>query len=81
MRPERHSIGAVIFDLWFEERAMGEKKRPSATPERRGTPPRSEPLPAAGPHAKPELTNEDATPGTGSLPRPGGGDEADSTTG
>lgn len=22
----------------------------------------------AGPHAKPELTNEDATPGTGSLP-------------
>jgi hypothetical protein len=25
-------------------------------------------MPAAGPHARPELTNEDATPGTGLLP-------------
>jgi hypothetical protein len=34
--------------------------------------PRSEPegasLPPAGPHAKPELMNPDATPGTGALP-------------
>ena len=27
-----------------------------------------EKIPAAGPHAKPELTNPDATPGTGMLP-------------
>lgn len=25
-------------------------------------------IPASGPHAKPELTNPDATPGAGSLP-------------
>lgn len=25
-------------------------------------------MPSAGPHAKPELTNHDATPGAGSLP-------------
>lgn len=28
----------------------------------------SEKIPAPGPHAKPELTNPDATPGAGSLP-------------
>ena len=28
------------------------------------------PLPAAGPHAKRELTNPDATPGAGALPDP-----------
>jgi len=27
-------------------------------------------FPAAGPHAKPELTNEAATPGAGALPDP-----------
>ncbi|ALN74521.1 MULTISPECIES: hypothetical protein [unclassified Aureimonas] len=37
------------------------------------TPPRDEQepkekTPSAGPHAKPELTNPDATPGAGSLP-------------
>ncbi len=33
--------------------------------------------PGAGPHAKPELTNEDATPGAGSLPETGEtGDDA-----
>jgi hypothetical protein len=35
-------------------------KPPGKTPERK--------MPAAGPHARPELTNPDATPGTGSLP-------------
>ncbi|KQT85383.1 hypothetical protein [Aurantimonas sp. Leaf443] len=30
--------------------------------------------PAAGPHARPDLTNEEATPGAGSLPQKGGGD-------
>ncbi|WP_198598389.1 hypothetical protein [Mangrovicella endophytica] len=34
----------------------------------------------AGPHAKPELTNEDATPGAGSLPD-AGQDDADGGTG
>ena len=33
--------------------------------------------PAAGPHADPELTNEDATPGTGSLPDDTSDNEAD----
>jgi hypothetical protein len=28
-------------------------------------------MPAAGPHAKPELTNPDNTPGTGALPSAG----------
>ncbi|WP_294643839.1 hypothetical protein [uncultured Aureimonas sp.] len=33
--------------------------------------------PGAGPHAKPELTNPDATPGAGSLPDDGeAGDDA-----
>ena len=43
---------------------------------------REEKTPAAGPHAKPELTNDMATPGAGALPDPD--DEAnaqDSTTG
>ncbi|KQQ90328.1 hypothetical protein [Aureimonas sp. Leaf324] len=34
-------------------------------------------MPGAGPHAKPELTNPDATPGAGSLPDDGEtGDDA-----
>lgn len=39
-------------------------------------------LPPAGPHAKPELTNEDATPGAGAMsdPQKQGGD-ADGGTG
>lgn len=36
--------------------------------------------PAAGPHAKPSLTNPDATPGTGALPDPGDRDGTDSTS-
>jgi len=35
--------------------------------------------PAAGPHAKPHLTDPDKTPGAGALPEPGKSD--DSTTG
>jgi hypothetical protein len=34
-------------------------------------------MPPAGPHAKPELTNEDATPGSGYLPQITPEDEAD----
>ena len=36
------------------------KEEPDASPQR----------PPAGPHAKPELTNRDATPGAGLLPDP-----------
>ncbi|MGO4706383.1 hypothetical protein AB4072_11500 [Microvirga sp. 2MCAF38] len=65
---------------------MAEKKRPSGRlgnrEDRGGGKPGNEEhkLPAAGPHAKPELTNPDATPGTGSLPDPGE-PNADSTSG
>jgi hypothetical protein len=37
-------------------------------------------LPAAGPHGKPDLVNEDATPGTGALPDVGDEDATDSTS-
>jgi hypothetical protein len=37
--------------------------------------------PAAGPHAKPELTNPDATPGAGALSDEWERDGTDSTTG
>ena len=35
----------------------------------------SDRLPPAGPHADPNLINPDATPGAGSLPEPGGGED------
>ena len=38
-------------------------------------------LAPAGPHADPSLTNEDATPGAGTLPPPGDHDDMDSTSG
>jgi hypothetical protein len=38
-------------------------------------------MPAAGPHAKPELTNPDATPGAGSLPDEKGDGDADAGAG
>lgn len=38
-------------------------------------------LPAAGPHGKPDLTTEKATPGAGALPDAGDQDATDSTTG
>jgi hypothetical protein len=45
-------------------------------------PPKPSDLPAAGPHADPSLINPDATPGAGSLPEPGGGeDDVGSTSG
>jgi hypothetical protein len=42
-------------------------KNPSATSKREDFD-EDERVPAAGPHAKPSLTNPDATPGTGVLP-------------
>lgn len=41
----------------------------------------SENLPPAGPHARSDLVNPDATPGTGELTPPGGHDDVDSTSG
>jgi len=35
-------------------------------------------MPAAGPHAKPELTDYNKTPGAGTLPGPGKNEEATS---
>lgn len=42
---------------------------------------RAKEIPAAGPHAKPELTNPLATPGSGTLAEPGAKDATDSTGG
>jgi len=50
--------------------------------EREGTAPKpSDDLPPAGQHARPDLINEDATPGAGTLPPAGGHDDVDSTSG
>jgi hypothetical protein len=38
-------------------------------------------VPPAGPHARPELTNPDATPGAGTLTPAGEHDDLDSTSG
>lgn len=46
-----------------------EQKSPDDKP-RRGAGSAPAAMPPAGPHAKPELTNPDATPGAGSLPDP-----------
>lgn len=40
-----------------------------------------EEMPAAGPHAKPELTDPDKTPGAGTLPPADKGRDKDSTAG
>lgn len=37
--------------------------------------------PSAGPHARPDLTNPDATPGAGSLPDDKAGGDTDAGTG
>jgi len=41
----------------------------------------AEELPAAGPHADPDLTNDQATPGAGTLPDAGDSDGTDATSG
>jgi hypothetical protein len=46
-----------------------------------GQAPASDDLPPAGPHAQPDLVNEDATPGAGTLTPPGEHDDVDSTSG
>ncbi len=52
-----------VDQLW--KRVMEKIKRPDTKP---GVPP-------AGPHAKPELTDESKTPGAGTLPPPGKSDD------
>ena len=54
-----------------------------ATPPDRGAPPKGgdDPMPAAGPHADPDLTAPEKTPGAGSLPDPDNPQEGDATTG
>jgi hypothetical protein len=51
---------------------MSTDRKPDQKPERTAgtTPPAERGTPAAGPHDRPELTNPDATPGTGMLPEP-----------
>ncbi|MGO4570608.1 hypothetical protein [Microvirga sp. 2TAF3] len=48
---------------------------------RPGDPGEARKLPAAGPHAKPGLTSDQATPGAGTLPEAGECDATDSTSG
>ncbi|MCB8819458.1 hypothetical protein [Microvirga rosea] len=48
-------------------------KNPPGNPSKAQTPP-------AGPHADPSLTNEDATPGAGTLTPSGDHDDTDSTS-
>ncbi len=64
-------------------------RRKSAEREREGTPastgarpnksPRTDEPPAAGPHATPELSNPEATPGAGALQTPGAKEDMGST--
>lgn len=49
--------------------------KPSAD-EKGSRPPAKGEQPSAGPHAKPELTDETKTPGTGMLPEPGDPNES-----
>jgi hypothetical protein len=58
------------------ERPDPDLRRPSPSAEtgRKGRPP-------AGPHAKPALTNPEATPGAGALPRAGEDDDVDPASG
>lgn len=53
---------------------MNEKNDADAKPDKKKQ------APPAGPHAKPELTDKDKTPGTGSLPDPSDKDQ-DSVSG
>jgi hypothetical protein len=63
------------------------KKRPKRdapkadAPEVDVKPDEGEDYPAAGPHAKPELTNRMATPGAGALADPDGDGDAQNSTG
>jgi hypothetical protein len=55
------------------------RSRPAGTSDR-GAPAPSEEHPPAGPHARSDMTNPEATPGAGTLTPPGGHDNVDSTS-
>lgn len=44
--------------------------REAGKPPKEKTPRKVEPMPPEGPHARPDLTDYEKTPGTGSLPDP-----------
>jgi hypothetical protein len=60
---------------------IGEKPDPKAASRKPEGGQAAQDLPAAGPHAEPELTNDKATPGAGTLPEPGDPDGTDATSG
>ena len=59
----------------------GEEKREHAADAADDRPAPSPERPAAGPHAKPELTNPDSTPGSGMLPDPDDPEASQDSTG
>ncbi len=54
----------IVLKIPFRD-AAGERSEPGETPD----------MPAAGPHAQPDLMNLDATPGTGALPPVGASED------
>ena len=73
---------AKASDTALENTAQGGRASAPADSQPVANPPKPSDLPAAGPHADPSLINPDATPGAGSLPEPGDGeDDVGSTSG
>lgn len=75
MNANEDEIRALAHRLWQEDgcpdgRASEHWRRAEERLSTSGPSSPADAVPAAGPHAKPELTNEDATPGTGMLPDP-----------
>jgi hypothetical protein len=80
MQPEEDKIRSHAYAIWEKEGRPGgraqdnwRKAEQELMQELVQEPvkgDRERPQPAAGPHAKPELTNEMATPGAGMLPDP-----------
>ena len=62
--------------------ARGEKPgKPASMPKSGGVADRTgEAMPAAGPHARPDLMDPEKTPGAGSLPEPGHDDVSPGTS-
>jgi hypothetical protein len=69
-RPDERSAADVV-----EKDGSG---KPANTPQAADD--RNDTSPAAGPHADPDLTNDEATPGSGTLAPPGSSDSTDSTS-
>ena len=62
-----------------KEHGTGRAARGEDQPKDKDRAQQSSQTPAAGPHAKPELTDDSKTPGAGTLPEPGA--SGDSTSG